>query len=81
MTQNVQFDSHLESRLEQAAQALGISRAELIQQAVARRCEEVLGPSLAKRLAPVIGRIESSGGRARHTGTALQRLLAKKRAR
>jgi hypothetical protein len=79
MVKNVQFDPQLEARLERAAQTLGISQSELIQEAVAKRCEEVLGPSLTERLAPFIGRIQSSGGRARHTGAAFRRILAKKR--
>ena len=78
---NVQFDPQLESRLERAARTLGISPSALIQEAVAKRCAEVLGPSLAERLAPFIGRIQSSGGRARHTGAGFRRVLAQKRTR
>ena len=48
MVKNVQFDPQLESRLERAAQTLGISQSKLIQEAVAKRCEEVLGPSLTE---------------------------------
>jgi predicted DNA-binding protein len=81
MAKSVHFDPQLESRLEKAARALGVSRAELIQEAVAKRCEEVLRPSLAERLAPVIGCIQSSGGRARQTGLAFRQALARKRAR
>lgn len=80
MAKSVRFDSRLESHLERAARALGISQSELIREAVARRCEEVLGPSLAERLAPVIGCIKTSGGRARHTGAAFRRALARKKA-
>ena len=79
MAKSARFDRQLESRLERAAQALGISQSKLIREAVTRRCEEVLGPSLAERLAPVIGCIETSGGRARHSGAAFRRTLARKR--
>ncbi len=81
MSKSVRFDSQLESHLERAARVLGISQSELIREAVARRCEEVLGTSLAERLAPVIGRIQTTGGRARHTGKAFRRILADKRTR
>ena len=74
MTKSVRFDPALEARLEQAARALGVSQSELIRDAVAKRCEEVLQPSLAERLRPIVGRIKSSGGRARDTGKAFRRL-------
>jgi hypothetical protein len=78
---NLQLDPEFESRVERAAQTLGVSRAELIQDAVAKRCDEVLGTSLAERPAPFIGRIQSSGGRARRTGAAFRQILSRKRAR
>lgn len=78
MTKSVRFDPALEASLEQAARALGVSQSELIRDAVAKRCEEVLQPSLTERLGPVIGRIKTSGGRARDTGKAFRKLLAKK---
>ena len=81
MAKSIQFDPQLTARLERAAKTLGVSQVDLIQEAVAKRCDEVLGPSLAERLAPFIGRIHSSGGRARHTGAAFRRLLAKTRER
>ena len=70
MTKSVRFDPALEANLEQAARALGVSQSELIRDAVAKRCEEVLQPSLTERLGPVVGRIKTSGGRARDTGKA-----------
>ncbi len=81
MAKSVRFDLRLESHLERAAQALGISKSDLIREAVARRCKEVLGPSLAERLLPVIGCIKTSGGRARHTGAAFRRTLGRNRKR
>ena len=80
MAKSVRFDSQLESHLERAARTLGISQSELIREAVAKRCGEVLGPSLVETLAPVIGCIKTSGGRARHTGVAFRRAMARKRA-
>lgn len=76
---SVRFDAYLQDQVERAARALGISQSELIREAVARRCEEVLGPSLAERLAPVIGRINSAGGRARNAGAAFRQALARTR--
>lgn len=78
MTKSVRFDPSLESALERTCRALGVSQSEFIREAVAKRCEEVSGPSLAERLAPIIGRIQTSGGRARHTGAAFRRALARK---
>lgn len=76
----VRLDNHLEARLERAARALGVSHSELIRDAVTRRCDEVLGCSLAERLAPVIGAVKSAGGRAARTGAAFASLLSRKRA-
>ena len=80
MAKSVRLDSQLESHLERAARTLGISQSKLIREAVAKRCGEVLGPSLVEKLAPVIGCIKTSGGRARHTGVAFRRAMARKRA-
>ncbi len=72
---SVRFDSRLDTTLKRAAQTLGVSQSTFIREAVARRCEEVLGESLGERLAPVIGCIQTSGGRARHSGKAFQRIV------
>ena len=79
MTRSVRFDPVLEANLEQAVRALGISQSALIREAVARRCEEVLHPSLSERSRPVIGRVKTSGGRARDTGKAFRKLLSKEK--
>jgi predicted DNA-binding protein len=79
MAKSVRFDRELESRLEEAAKALGLTQSELIRDAITKRCEQVLRPSLAKSLAPFIGRVKSAGGRARHTGAAFRRALGKKK--
>jgi len=80
MAKSVRIDAQLESRLERAAGVLGISQSELIREAVAKKCEEVLGQPLVERLAPVIGKIKTSGGRARRTGVVFKEALARKRA-
>lgn len=80
MAKSVRLDSRSASQLEQAAQALGISQSDLIREALAKRCGEVLAPSLVERLAPVLGCIKTSGGRARRTGVAFRRALARKTA-
>ena len=80
MAKSVRFDRKLESLLEDAARELGISQSQLIRDAITKKCQEVLRPSLAEGLGPFIGRIKSAGGRARHTGVAFRRTLEKKRA-
>jgi predicted transcriptional regulator len=78
---SVRLDSDLEARLKRAAQALDMSPSDFIRDALVRRCEQVLQESLAERLAPVIGIIESPGGRAVQTGAAFGRAVARRRAR
>ena len=76
---NLRLDPDLAAKLERAAHALGISQVELIREALVRRCQEVLGGSLAERLTPVIGIVNSSGGRAAHSGAAFRRGLGRRR--
>ena len=78
MAKSVRFNHELESLLEEAAQALGVSQSTLIRTAIAEKCREVLRPPLSQSLAPFIGRIKSKGGRARNSGAALLRLLSRK---
>ena len=78
---SVRLGTELEKQLEHAAQAARMSQSEFIRDAITRRCDEVLGPTLADRLQPVIGVIESNGGRADDTGAAFGKLLQKKRKR
>jgi predicted DNA-binding protein len=78
MAKSVRFNHELESLLEEAAQALGVSQSTLIREAVAEKCREVLRPPLSQSLAPFIGRIKSKGGRARNSGAAFTRVLAGK---
>lgn len=73
------MDDVLEKRIGQAARSLGISQSELIRRAVARTCDDNLGATLAERLAPAIGCVRSTGGRARRSGRAFKRALRRKR--
>lgn len=78
---SVRLDENLEAQLERAARASAMSQSEFLRDALARRCDEVLGVSLKQRLASVIGIVKSSGGRAARTGAAFGAALAKKRER
>lgn len=76
---SVRLDADLEAKLERAARAVATSQSEFIRDALARRCDEVLGGSLAERLASVIGIVNSSGGRAARSGAAFREALARRR--
>jgi Ribbon-helix-helix protein, copG family len=78
---SVRLNKDLEARLERAARASAVSQSEFLRDALARRCDEVLGSSLQERLAGVIGTVKSSGGRAAHSGAAFGATLAKRRRR
>ena len=78
---SVRLGSDLEAKLAVAARAVSMSQSEFIRDALTRRCKEVLANSLAERLAPVIGIIHSSGGRAVGTGRAFSKALVQKRRR
>jgi len=75
------LNDNLEERLERAARAVAMSQSAFLRDALARRCDEVLGGSLGERLAPVIGIVKSSGGRAAHSGAAFRACLARRRRR
>jgi hypothetical protein len=77
----VRLDDNLEVKLERAARALGVSQSAFLRDALVRRCAEVLGDSLAERLAPVVGVVKSPGGRASHSGKAFREALARRRKR
>lgn len=79
MAKSARLDPQLQDELERAAKALGISQSELIRDAIARRCREVLGETLGERIGPVVGAIHSGGGRARRTGDAYRAALGSKR--
>ena len=78
---SVRLEAELQTRLERAARAASATQSEFIRDALARRCDEVLGESLAERLAPVVGTVHSAGGRAADTGKAFRKLLDRKKRR
>lgn len=75
---SVRLDPDLGAKIERAARALATSQSEFIRAALARRCEEVLGVSLAERMHSMVGIVRSSGGRAKSSGRAFRKVLAKK---
>ena len=78
---SVRLDPALEAKLERAAARRPRRSRSSSATSLARRCEEVLGGSLAERLAPVIGIVHSAGGRASRTGAAFRQVLARRRGR
>lgn len=76
---SVRLSPALETKLQRAARAAAMTESEFIRDALTRRCDEVLTGSLADRLAPVVGIIHSSGGRAARTGAAFRSLLGRRR--
>lgn len=78
---SVRLDDNLEAKLERAARALAMSQSEFLRDALARRCDEVLGDSLEQRLARVVGIVNSSGGRAAYSGAAFRAAIARRRRR
>ena len=81
VAKSVRFNRELESLLEEAAQALGVSQSTLIRTAIAEKCQEVLRPPLSQSLLPFIGRIKSKGGRARSSGASFKRVLSSKKSK
>jgi predicted transcriptional regulator len=78
---SVRLDHDLEAKLEKAARTLAVSQSEFLRDALARRCDEVLGESLKERLAPVVGVVKSSGGRAARAGAVFRAALKKRKRR
>jgi len=76
---SVRLDPELEAKLERAARAVATSQSEFIRDALSRRCDEVLGGSLAEQLAPFIGVLNCPGGVADRTGAAFRELLIRRR--
>jgi hypothetical protein len=75
---SIRVSGDLEAKLRRAARALAMTQSEFVRDALARRCDEVLGGSLAERLLPAIGIVKSSGGRAAHSGVAFRATLAQR---
>ena len=78
---SVRLDPELETNLERAARIGGVSQSAFIREAVRRRCQEVLGGSLAEALAElgVIGAVSLGGGYAEHAGKRFTELLEARR--
>lgn len=76
MAKSFRLDRDLERKLEEAARVEGVPVSSVIREAVARRCDEILGRTLKARLHDVIGAVNSEGGRAARTGDAFRRLLS-----
>jgi len=72
---SVRFGDDLDRQLHAAAQLLGVADSELIREAVAARCREVLGSRLDVRLGDYVGGISGGGGRAAATGRNFADLL------
>ena len=71
---SVRLDEEHEARVAEAARVTGEPVSELIREAVRRRCDEVLGGRLDRRLADVVG-VVAAGGSSRRTGKDFTRLL------
>lgn len=79
---SVRLDEDLEQRLTAAAKLAEVPASEIIREAVRQRCDEILGNTLADRLADVIGSVHGGKRRdSRKTGKAFTELLLKKRKR
>ena len=77
MTLSVRFDEELEQRLRQIAKMEGVSVSEVIRRAANMYWLRHTSSSLELRLADVLGKVESSGGRARQTGRAYRKALGR----
>ncbi len=75
MAKSFRLDPALKARLERASRAEGTSPSESIRRAVSLCCDQVLGATLAVRLADVIGIGRGGGGRACRSGEAFRRVL------
>ena len=73
---SVRLGEAVERDLKAAAKRLGVTESEFVRGAVAARCREVLGDSLADRLQDVIGALNSQGGRAGSAHEVYSELLA-----
>lgn len=74
---SVRLDPELEQRLEHAAAVRGETVSEFIRRATAERADATLQPDAVGEFADVVGVVHGGGGRARKTGEAFRRELAK----
>jgi len=75
---SVRLDVELERDLGAAAELLGVSESEVIREAVATHCREILRTRLDVRLADYVGAVSGGGGRAEDTGKAFGSLLRRR---
>ena len=78
-SKSVRLGADLERDLRSAAEVLGVPESELIRQAVAERCRQVLSDRLDVRLADYVGVVSRGGGRAQATGQAFRDVLNERR--
>lgn len=75
---SVRLDTETEARLVEASRITGQPVSQIIREAVAERCESLLGQRLDRRLADVVGIVCSEGGRAERTGMAFTDLAGRR---
>lgn len=76
---SVRLDIALEAQLSEASQITGQPASQIIREAVRERCRLLLDQRLDRRLADVLGIIESDGGRAERSGHAFTEILRRRR--
>jgi len=78
---SVRLDATLEERLREAARLSQVPESLIIRDAIALRCDAILGDRPDKNLAGVIGSITSKGARAQHAHRRFGELIKKERSR
>ena len=76
---SVRLDTALEAQLAEASQITGQPASQIIREAVRERCRLLLGLRLDRRLADVLGIIDSDGGQAERSGHAFTEILRRRR--
>lgn len=76
---SVRLGPELEARLRQAARILGVGESQVLREAVAARCDEILGTRLDARLTDYVGAMSLGGGLSRGTGRQFAQLLASRK--
>lgn len=75
---SVRLDDETEARLQETARVTGEPVSAIIRGALRRRCDEVLGQRLDRRLADIVGVVASGGGSSRKTGRDFAAAVEKK---
>lgn len=79
MPKSIRLNRQLEEKLDRASSRMQLTHSEFIREAVAEKCDKVLGSTLADVLTGSLGLVHSQGGRAKETGRSFRRLLADKK--